>query len=359
MGMIVLALALFPAQVPDSPIKRDEVVTFFPTYGRLDPSGAFWTLSVHGWIFEPEAESPIRNAAIELLRKSLDLSEDDVATAIFRERARRFLVDNERGKRIPIQIGETIHLMEPSRPDGHFEGTVRLAASEADRRAPARNDGSRWIELRAITRANDDRTFSGRIQLIGPTGLSVISDIDDTVKISEVGNRRALLENTFLKPFQAVPRMASLDARLAARGAAFHYVSNSPWQLFDDLHAFLRAEGFPEGTFHLRPFRWRVSKFLDLFASPETSKRRAIEPILNAFPRRRFVLMGDSGEKDPEIYGALAREYPARIARILIRNVNGERPDSTRLQKAFEGLPAGSWHLFNDPAEVILDGLGD
>ena len=158
-----------------------------------------------------------------------------------------------------------------------------------------------------MTRPGDNRRFAGAVQLIGPRGFSVISDIDDTIKITEVGDRRALLANTFLREFREVPGMAALYRRWAKEGVFFHYVSASPWQLYAPLAAFLEAACYPSGSVHLKGFRWADTSLLDLFSSAEKTKRQAIEPILALFPHRRFILVGDSGERDPEIYAALAR----------------------------------------------------
>jgi phosphatidate phosphatase APP1 len=68
------------------------------------------------------------------------------------------------------------------------------------------------------------------------------------------------------------------------------------------------------------------------------------------FPKRRFILVGDSGEKDPEIYGALARSQPGRIVGIFIRDVTGDA--AARYEAAFRGVPRETWAVFKDPAEV-------
>jgi phosphatidate phosphatase APP1 len=81
-------------------------------------------------------------------------------------------------------------------------------------------------------------------------------------------------------------------------------------------------------------------------------KRETIEPILNQYPQRCFMLVGDSGENDPEAYAALARKYPRQIVRILIRDITGESLDSGRYQRAFAQLRVGLAHVFRDPAEL-------
>ena len=62
--------------------------------------------------------------------------------------------------------------------------------------------------------------------------------------------------------------------------------------------------------------------FSAVFLGPQNQyKTGVIERILADFPRRRFLLVGDSGEQDPEIYGAIARKHPEQVERIFIRNV--------------------------------------
>jgi len=336
----------------ESPIEDDEEVVFFPTFGWLAPEGGSCVLQVHGWIFEPEADSALRNAGLNRLRRLLGLEENATESAVFNERAGRFLVDNERGKDISVRLGGKCHAVGVSNAAGHFQGTLHVSANEVTRlQAVQRTDGG-WLRFRAVTREEDARAFVGRVQLIGRTGISVVSDIDDTIKVSEVADREALLRNTFHRPFQAVSGMAEVYRSWAAAGARFHYVSASPWQLYEPLSAFLQTKGFPAGSFHLKRFRLKDSTALDLFASPEAFKLEHIEPILVAFPERRFVLVGDSGEKDPEIYGTLARKYSEQIVRIFIRDVSVGEPDASRFRRAFVGVPDQRWAVFRTPDEL-------
>lgn len=332
----------------DSPIRSDEVVVFFPTCGRLDKET--WIVPIHGWIFEPELDSPMRRLALDLFRRSLGLEKEEADAVTFKRRARAFLVDNERGKKLSIRLGGRVYPLEESAANGHFHGTVRLTGEEAQKLLQENKDG--WVDFQAVTRPDDERVFRGRAQLIGPTGISVISDIDDTIKVSEVLKRRALLANTFLREFQAVPGMADLYRDWAATGATFHYVSASPWQLYEPLSEFFAKENFPPATYHLKAFRWKDSSFFQLFADPEATKNQAIVPLFEAYPRRRFILVGDSGEKDPEIYANLLRKFPAQVARILIRDITGEDAAAPRYQKTFAGLAADRWRIFRNADEL-------
>ena len=68
---------------------------------------------------------------------------------------------------------------------------------------------------------------------------------------------------------------------------------------------------------------------------------------------RSLVLVGDSGERDPEIYGNVARLYPKRVLRIFIRAVKGEKPDDERFIKAFKGVPRDKWLIFTNPVRDL------
>lgn len=88
-----------------SQIKSDEQVVFFPTAARWSKATNQWIVPIHGWIFEPEENDRLRNIGLNRLRKALMLEENHDGTKIFEQRARLFLVDNERRKRLSIKLG--------------------------------------------------------------------------------------------------------------------------------------------------------------------------------------------------------------------------------------------------------------
>jgi len=325
-----------------SEIKRDETVVFFPTAASLSNDGATWHVPVHGWIFEPEHDDLLRNSALAQLQQSLRLPFGEPATEHFRDVARWLLVDNERGKRIEIRIGEQTNLLPPSSPNGHFQGTIELP--ETTVRELARD---RQLPFAAVTNPGDERSFAGTTHLIAPQGVSIVSDIDDTIKVSQVRNKLELLRNTFLREPRAVEGMAAAYMKWQEQGAQFHYVSSSPWQLYPLLSKFIEKEGFPEGTWDLLQFRVKDETFFNLFADPVQRKTRIIEGLLTRYPQRKVILVGDTGEKDPEVYGELARKYPNQIVQISLRNVTSEKKDSARIQAALAEVPENKWCLFS------------
>jgi phosphatidate phosphatase APP1 len=146
--------------------------------------------------------------------------------------------------------------------------------------------------------------------------------------------------------------MAELYQAWAAKGAVFHYVSNSPWPLDEEMNLFLAREGFPKGLTHLRPLSAKTLLAEEIFAYTDSHKRTVLEELFAAFPRRRFILVGDSGERDPEIYGDAARAHPERVERILIRNATGESAAAPRFARSFEGLGDGVCAVFTLPGEI-------
>ena len=132
----------------------------------------------------------------------------------------------------------------------------------------------------------------------------------------------------------------------------FYYFSASPWQLYDPIVEFFRAAGFPAGSAHLKLFRAKDATFFSLFQDPHAYKTPLLDLLIAGSPGRRFVLVGDSGEKDPEAYTDAFRRYPAQVAAIYIRDVTGEGRDAPRYQTAFAGIPAERWQIFTDPTSL-------
>jgi phosphatidate phosphatase APP1 len=322
-------------------------IILFRTAAPLDEESAEWVVPIHGWVFDPEERSLLRGATLRLLRRALDDDENREPPAIFKSRARPFLVDNLEDQRVTIRIGQTSTVMKPTDGGGHFSGEIRVPAGEAAKLA---QQGK--LLLVATDPAARPTAALGEALLVPPRGLSVISDVDDTVRVSNVLDRRKLIDSTFYRVFEAAPGMADLYRRWAGQGAAFHWLSASPWQLYPALLQFQADEKFPPAVMHLNRFRVKDSSFWSLMTGPLRSKPPMIDAILGQFPGRRFILVGDSGQKDPEIYGAIFRGHPGRIAAIYIRNVTGEKPDGERFAKVFDGVPPERWRVFDDPAAL-------
>lgn len=347
-AIALLAVAAQTAEV--TRLKPEERITFYPTIGQRVPGEDTWRLEIQGCVFEPER----RGVTLAALREALELKHvemDAAETALFNERARLFLVDHERGKWVQVRFGDQVFRIGKSQANGRFSGTITLPEKQV--RGLAQTSPGGGVPFEVALPPDDPRHFTGQVLLLEETGVSVISDIDDTIKITNVRDRHAALRNTFLREFQPVPGMVEFYQILArSNGATLHYVSASPWQLYDPLAAFVHSNDLPAGTFHLKTFQWKDRSFLSLFNDPEKYKPAVIEPLLRRFPNRRFVLIGDSGERDPEIYAALARKFPTHIERIYIRDVTGETASAERFVVTFRELSPETWRVFRDTAEL-------
>jgi phosphatidate phosphatase APP1 len=156
--------------------------------------------------------------------------------------------------------------------------------------------------------------------------FGVVSDLDDTVITTNVLSKWEMLKNTALRneysrlPFKGVAAFyRALQKGLSDENNPFFYVSSSPWNLYPFLIEFLRINEIPPGALFLKDFGNHTIFNSGDHASHKTEK---IERILNVYPQLPFILIGDSGERDPEIYREIVHKYPNRIRAVYIRSVN-------------------------------------
>jgi len=330
------------------------MIVLFPTYARRLPDGR-WRARVEGMVTLPLPEnSRRRTLALAVLRRLLDLDGDQLDSEVFRRRAGAFLFQRVAGRRVVVHVAGRPVAAALTDRSGHFRAEIDLVDVPV-----APGAGVRRVECAAEAEAGDEPPLgapaTGVIELVADAGASVISDIDDTVKVTNVADRRELLRNTFLREFIPVPGMPEVFRGWVDAGTAFHYVSASPWQLAPCLGGFLAAAGLPAGSMHLKLFRLKDSTPLRRLPSRKRSKRRVIEQIMADFPGRRFLLVGDSGERDPEVYAAVARRRPAQVAGIAIRLVPTRAAPwkvRERLAALSKKLPADGITVFESPAEL-------
>lgn len=212
--------------------------------------------------------------------------------------------------------------------------------------------------------------------LIPPPGAAfgVISDMDDTVLQSNVASflraaRLVLLENAHTRmPFHGVGafyRALQAGTRLTGPNPIF-YVSKSPWNLYDVIVQFLERQDIPLGPVLLRdwdlvPEQWarpgtarpasgtergvaaeRVTRAGVRGGAPTSKafKTREIEEIFQTYPSLPFILVGDTTQKDPEIYREIIRAFPGRVLAVYIRNVAATADRSTAVKKLAEEVRA-------------------
>ena len=225
---------------------------------------------------------------------------------------RHFATDDLPGVPLRVTVGDA-SVETATDTDGYFRARLRPGAESLT---------SPWttgtIELAGGYRGLVGR-FPTQVEVRVPGAdarFGVVSDVDDTIIQTGVQRAARMLHRTFTgSALTRVPftGAAELYRDLAAGTNPVFYVSSSPWNLHAFLVAFLRHRGFPLGPVLLR----------DLLGTARGREQKGgrIEEVLALHPDLSFVLVGDSGEKDPEVYAAVVRDHPHRILAVYIREV--------------------------------------
>lgn len=156
----------------------------------------------------------------------------------------------------------------------------------------------------------------------------VISDIDDTVMDTRVANPVAMLQRLFLQTAEkrvAFPGVVAFyrSLHLGLSGRELNpmlYVSRAPWSIYEMLDRFFRLHHIPVGPIlFLRD--WGLTWQHPLPHRVKDHKLNLIRDMLSLYHDLPFILIGDSGQQDPEIYTRVVEEYPGRVVAVYIRNV--------------------------------------
>lgn len=340
-------------------IRSHESVVLYPSVGCLDESQRFWRVWIQGAVFDTAQANLRKRLMLRLLRRAMDVDPAELQTPVFQDRIRGFLAEGEKGKRVLIRCGDqTYRIPRKTKKNGQFSAVLKIPRQAVEASItrhpwePGMGGSSSVMTMQLALGEGDFREINGEIHLLQTSGWSVISDIDDTIKDTVVTSRRELLANTFLREFRHVSGMAELYSDWARNGdgASFHYVSSSPWQLFDPLVDF-QEEFFPDGSFHLRSFRLR-DHMLRKMLLRRPGKSVAVAKLVRTFPSRSFILVGDSGEKDLDIYSRIARQAPDQVRRIVIRELPNRPLTAARLEKEARGIAQEKLLVFRDPHEL-------
>jgi phosphatidate phosphatase APP1 len=248
--------------------------------------------------------------------------------AAMRRTLRNFMTDELPGVPLRVAVADA-ELVIVTDAEGYFLAKLR---PDPDKLSEPWTSGT--VELGGEYRGLP-RLYTAPVKVRVPARdarFGILSDIDDTILetgVQRVGHmiRQTLTGSALTRT--AFPGAADLYRDLAADVNPVFYVSSSPWNLHEFLLTFLRHRGFPMGPVLLR----------DLLGTAAGGEQKAgrIGEVLDLHPQLPFVLIGDSGEKDPEIYADIVRAYPGRILAVYIREVRLD-PGDGRVEKV-----SGAW----------------
>ena len=243
-----------------------------------------------------------------------------------RNMARRFASDEVAGARVRASFGQlTVETVADE--EGFFDVSFDLPEPITG------TTGWHPVELGLLHPASPGGApvrSTGRVLVPSEARFGIISDIDDTVVRSSATNVLkmawiVLLNNAHTRlPFEGVGAFYEALQR-GADGRAHNpifYVSSSPWNIYDVLENFLDVHGVPVGPLFLKDWSPTV------LGKHRGHKLGIIRTLLRTYPDLPFVLIGDSGEEDPEIYSQAVREHPGRVRAIYIPDVTSAERDA-------------------------------
>ncbi len=306
--------------------KREAFV--FPTNAWQEPTTGQWQVPLNLYVFERREPYLFRKVMDEVMEESWDVFDKDIPFITgpsdanrMRRRTGMFLVDTEEFDQLTVKVDGQELSVWIDEDDGALLGLFSMPTKQQD-----------WLHYQINVGDSRAQWVDARAQLLDDTGISVISDIDDTIKDSQVAKKIMMVKKALIDKYKPVKNMPAIYQSWHQQGAAFHYLSASPWQLFPDLQEFLKQYRFPDGSMHLRNLKL-------MGGSIQTGKRAVITRLMDQYPHRRFILVGDSTQYDPEIYVAVAQERPNQVMAVMIRHVKDKKSKIKDTRKRLNVLP--------------------
>jgi phosphatidate phosphatase APP1 len=246
---------------------------------------------------------------------------------------KRFGSAEIRGAQLEITVGDNMFQVQSDR-EGYFYLDEVL-------KIPLPDDGEEWekatIRVLRTRRREVNLITTGEMLTPKQAEFGVISDIDDTILITEVTSllKLKMIYLTFFKSAAKRQTFHEVEAffqglRRGKTGEGVNpifYVSKSPWNLYDFLEDFIKINDLPKGPLLLRDMGLLPSRFLfeQLEKQYRGHKIASAVRILRMYPQLPFILIGDSGEKDTDIYLTIAKAFPTQVKAIYIHDVKDPR----------------------------------
>ena len=234
--------------------------------------------------------------------------------------------------RVEVQFNESVHEVITDE-QGHFE-------LHLEPRHPL-SEGWHPVAFRVDNPLDEGPDFLERNEEVyicnTPHEFGVISDVDDTILVSHATEtlrklRLILTKNAITRlPFPGVPAFyqALCDGQKGYCHNPIFFISSSEWNLYDFLVDFCQEKGIPKGVFLLQRLKSGVKDFLKTGGGTHTHKLDKARHLMEVFPDLKFILIGDSGQHDAQLYAQLSEEYPKRVLAVYIRDVTNRKNSET------------------------------
>lgn len=334
-------------------VAADDTVWLLDNTAYRNPKTRRWEAEFVSAVFAQHPTCHVIDAVTSVANK-LHLDESDPNYPTIQQRILPFLQDVRPGTQVKIlQNGNNRMKLGPGGRNGISSDIKKL---------PDIYDREGLVATFAEVPEETNGVLEMKTHFAEPEGWGVISDIDDTIKITMTSDPIGILRSTFVDiptPCPGMPDLYWYMTDLIEDTSPFFYLSASPYNLYPFLRGFLHNH-YPHGTVITRDSSWMsISDLLkNLTLGTEEYKVDRMQKIHGWLPRRKMICIGDSTQADPEAYATIAREHPGWVKLILIRKVTDiaaigieAKNEPERFKKAFKHIPKEKWHVFEDPAE--------
>ncbi|KAJ8127124.1 hypothetical protein O1611_g6513 [Lasiodiplodia mahajangana] len=348
-----------------------------PGYANWTDSG--WSVRIHGNIYKQP--NITQDKLDDLANKFLIGVDIDDLPENQQNQARNFtasiFVVQQNNVSVTVNFQNDIYV-RPNASGGVVNARGGVQSINLPYNTTSEGDFDAWLTLQNTTGADGGHLIAGnatdQIQalnvytngtdignatayLVPPTGFTIVSDIDDILRVTKIYDPKEGLLNSFARPFVAWENMPEIYANWSAtiNNFHFHYLTTTPEQVTRNYMEFI-YKTYPLGSFDTRPLN-----FSDVSAT--LSIRKALlDKIFQTYPQRKFVLMGDTTNSDVmKDYPQLVKDYPGQVQCIFLRNTTAT--DSTDLfpydTSGFEGLDQKQYMFFvhaDDLRDVDIEG---
>ncbi|KAL2059066.1 hypothetical protein ABVK25_000358 [Lepraria finkii] len=245
----------------------------------------------------------------------------------------------------PSGGSQQVKFPTPTTEEGDFDDFVQINDDDL----AAGNSTSEIQRMNVYTEG--DINGNATAYLVPPTGLTVISDIDDILRVTKIYQPKEGLLNSFARPFTQWMNMPDIYANWSRSVPSlhFHYLTTTPEQITRNYMDFI-YKTYPGGSFDDRPLN-----FSDVSATLSIRKF-LLEKNFRTYPHRKFVLVADTSNRYVMIdYPAMVTEYPGQVQCIFLRNTSSTDPgdkfpyDTSGLK----GVDSNLYMFFNIPDDLI------
>ncbi|KAI0395681.1 hypothetical protein F5Y17DRAFT_422589 [Xylariaceae sp. FL0594] len=341
-----------------------------PGYANWTNDG--WSVRIHGNVYkQPDIDQKKLDSLANIFLVGVDIDElPPNQQKQARNLTSEIFVVQQNNVSVTVNFQNDVHV-QPNASGGVYNARGGAQSIDLPYRTTPEGDFDAWLTLKNTTGPNGGYLLAGnqtdRIQalniytngtdtgnatayLVPPQGFTIVSDIDDILRVTKIYDPKEGLLNSFARPFTAWENMPEIYANWSASipNFHFHYLTTTPEQVTRNYMEFI-YKTYPLGSFDTRPLN-----FSDVQATLSI-RRSLLDKIFKTFPQRKFVLVGDTTNSDVmRDYPALVKDYPGQVQCIFLRNTTAT--DATDLfpydTSGFEGIDQKQYMFFVHPDDL-------